>query len=82
MKDLWFQHGDMMLPVDEAHMSVRTKTRNATVLTNNTDKYSRAMSATLDMQNGDTFWIYSMTISDSPFGRIIKTAEEYEIEQA
>jgi len=82
MKDLWFQHGDMILPVDEAHMSIRTKKRNATMLSNDTDKYNQAMSATLDMQNGDTIWVYSMSISNSPFGRIIKTTEEYEIDKA
>jgi len=80
MQNAWFQHGDMILPVDEAHMSIRTGKRNMTILSNDTDKYNRAMSATLDMQNGDTIWAYSITISDSPFGRIIKSNEEYEIE--
>ena len=82
MANIWFQHGDMLLPVDEAHVSIRSGKRNLTILSNDTDKHSRAMSATLDMQNGDTIWTYAITITNSPIGRIIKTTEEYEIEVA
>jgi len=79
---MYFQHGDILLPIEDIELTINCKPRHRAskvyIETNNLDKYNRADSALIDLENGATVYANRLKIINHALGKIVIPTEEYD----